>query len=63
MGGESMPQDQIEKNLEEVPNWKLSEKMIGREFEFIDFKEAMIKVLSNYEEAKLKSEKLFTKVN
>ena len=42
MGGESLPQDQIEKNLEEVPNWKLSEKMIGREFEFKDFKEAMI---------------------
>ena len=42
IGGESLPQDQIEKNLEEVPNWKLSEKMIGREFEFKDFKEAMI---------------------
>ena len=41
MGGESLPQDQIEKNLEEVPTWKLSEKMIGREFEFKDFKEAM----------------------
>ena len=41
MGGESLPQDQIEKNLEEVSNWKLSEKMIGREFEFKDFKEAM----------------------
>ena len=41
MGGESLPQDQIEKNLGEVPNWKLSEKMIGREFEFKDFKEAM----------------------
>ena len=41
MGGESLPQDQIEKNLEEVPNWKLSEKMIGCEFEFKDFKEAM----------------------
>ena len=63
MGGESLPQDQIEKNLEEVPNWKLSEKMIGREFEFKDFKEAMIEVMSHYKEAKLKSKKLFTKVN
>ena len=40
-GGASLSEDDIKKNLEQIPNWKLNGKKIENEFVFKDFKEAM----------------------
>ncbi len=40
-GGTSLLEDDIKKNLEQIPNWKLNGKKIENEFVFKDFKEAM----------------------
>ena len=40
-GGDPLSESEAKKNLAEVPNWKLNEKKIEREFIFTDFKDAM----------------------
>ena len=41
-GGDALPDNEVQKNLTSIPNWELDGKMIHREFEFQDFKEAMV---------------------
>ncbi|PXF25362.1 MAG: 4a-hydroxytetrahydrobiopterin dehydratase [Thaumarchaeota archaeon] len=38
-GGDPLPDSEVQNNL---PNWELDGKMIHREFEFQDFKDAMV---------------------
>ncbi len=40
-GSAPLSEDDIKKNLEQIPNWKLNGKKIENEFVFKDFKEAM----------------------
>ena len=40
-GGTSLSEDDIKKNLEQIPTWKLNGKKIEREFVFNDVKGAM----------------------
>ncbi len=40
-GGTPLSENDIKKNLEQIPNWNLNGKKIEREFVFKDFKEAM----------------------
>ena len=40
-GDTPLSEDDVKKNLEQIPNWKLNGKKIEREFVFKDFKEAM----------------------
>ena len=40
-GGEPLSDNTIQKNLKSLPKWKLDGKMIYRDFEFKDFKEAL----------------------
>ena len=39
-GGDPLPDSEVQKNLASIPNWELDGKMIRREFEFQDFKDA-----------------------
>ena len=41
-GGDPLPDSEVQKNLSSIPNWELDGKMIHREFEFQDFKDAMV---------------------
>ena len=41
-GGDPLPDSEVQKNLPSIPNWELDGKMIHREFEFQDFKDAMV---------------------
>jgi len=40
-GGPPLTEDEAQKNLVKVPNWKLNVKKIEREFIFNDFKDSM----------------------
>lgn len=39
--GEPLPSETVEELIQEVPNWKLTDKKIERRFSFKNFKEAM----------------------
>ena len=41
-GGDPLPDSEVQNNLLSIPNWELDGKMIHREFEFQDFKDAMV---------------------
>jgi len=45
-GSTPLSEDDVKKNLEQIPNWKLNGKKIEREFVFNDFKEA-VKFVNN----------------
>lgn len=42
IGTPPMPADQVNQFLKQVPNWKVSDNKITRQFEFKDFKESMV---------------------